>query len=114
VRLTNCVGAQDGRAGMACIIPVDRATFDLAALYKLVRTELPLYAAPLFIRVTTAAMDVTGTFKHKKTELVEQGFNPHVITDDELYFRDDLKGAFVPLTKDLYQRITNNTTEAKL
>lgn len=105
---------KDGRAGMACIIPVDRATFDMAALYKLVRTELPLYAAPLFVRVTTAAMDVTGTFKHKKTELVEQGFNPHVITDDELYFRDDLKGAFVPLTKDLYQRITNNTTEAKL
>jgi fatty-acyl-CoA synthase len=105
---------KDGRAGMACIIPVDRATFDMAALYKLVRTELPLYAAPLFVRVTTAAMDVTGTFKHKKTELVEQGFNPHVITDDELYFRDDLKGAFVPLTKELYQRITNNTAAAKL
>jgi fatty-acyl-CoA synthase len=45
-----------------------------------VRAELPLYAAPLFIRLTTATMDVTATFKHKKTELVEQGFNPHIIT----------------------------------
>jgi hypothetical protein len=34
--------------------------------------------------------------------------------DDELYFRDDGKGAFVPLTKELYQRITNNTAAAKL
>jgi len=104
---------KDGRAGMACIIPVDRKSFDLDALYRLVSTELPLYAAPLFVRLKKNEMDITGTFKHKKTELVAQGFDPHIITD-ELFFRDDAKRAFVRLTKELYARITHNTTEAKL
>jgi len=105
---------RDGRAGMARIIPANRATFDLDAFYKLVKGSLPSYAAPLFIRVASTSMEVTATFKHKKPELVAEGFNPDLIKDDDLYFRDDVKGAFVPLTAEIYEQITNNRMSAKL
>jgi hypothetical protein len=46
-----------------------------------VRSELPSYAAPLFLRImdSGSAMDVTSTFKHKKNDLVEEGFDPRVV-----------------------------------
>jgi fatty-acyl-CoA synthase len=105
---------KDGRAGMACILPQHRDALDLDKLYKVVKSELPSYAAPLFLRVIKeGAMDVTSTFKHKKTDLVEQGFNPDVVKD-ELYFRDDAKGKYVPLDKALYQKIVSQEFSAKL
>ena len=39
------------------------------------RSELPSYAAPLFLRITNE-MSITSTFKHKKADLRSQGFNP--------------------------------------
>ena len=48
--------------------------------------NLPEYAQPLFLRIKKE-LDVTGTFKQRKMDLVKEGFDPSRITDD-LYFND--------------------------
>lgn len=49
-------------------------------------------------------MEITGTFKMQKFNLVEEGFSPLKISDP-LYFMDNLKKTYVPLTKELYEQI---------
>lgn len=51
-------------------------------------------------------MDVTGTFKHLKATLVEEGFNPNQITDP-LYFLDERDKNYVPLTADIFNSVTS-------
>jgi len=109
------VGNMEGRAGMACMIPAERSTFDVDNFYRFVMEQLPAYAAPLFLRLRTEGeIVVTGTFKHVKTGLVTDGFNPDLVGQDKLYFRDDNKGAYIPLDKNLYDRLASNTYSAKL
>ncbi len=91
----------DGRAGMASLVV--QGETDLSTLYAHVEKELPAYARPYFIRLQSE-IEITGTFKHRKVELVKDGFDPRRI-GDPLYFRDDAKGAYVPLDGGLYQRI---------
>jgi fatty-acyl-CoA synthase len=49
-------------------------------------------------------MDLTGTFKYSKTELVREGYDPDT-GDDLVYFDNPGAGAFTRLDKDLYERI---------
>lgn len=49
-------------------------------------------------------METTGTFKLQKFQLMEEGFSPLKISDP-LYFMDNLKKSYVPLTKELYNQI---------
>ena len=49
-------------------------------------------------------MDLTGTFKYSKTELVRQGFDP-AASNDAVYFDDPEAGAFARLDQALYERI---------
>ncbi len=91
----------DGRAGMAAIVVNER--FDLAALRAHLAERLPDYARPLFLR-RLGAMEVTATFKHKKSDLAQTGFDPS-LTDDAIYFNDAGRGAFVRLDQALYERI---------
>lgn len=49
-------------------------------------------------------METTGTFKLKKLQLVEEGFDPLKISDP-LYFMDNLKKSYVPLTEEIYNQI---------
>jgi fatty-acyl-CoA synthase len=95
------VPGADGRAGMAALV-VD-TEFDLEAFPAYLETNLAPYARPLFIRLQREIV-TTGTFKHKKVDLVEQGFAPHVVSD-LLYFADPESGAFAPLDRKLYERI---------
>ena len=46
---------------------------DLQALHAHLRTHLPDYARPMFLRIQEE-IDVTGTFKQKKVDLVKDGF----------------------------------------
>jgi fatty-acyl-CoA synthase len=92
---------RDGRAGMAAI--VCKGTCDLKALHAHLRAHLPDYARPLFLRIQSE-LDLTGTFKQKKVDLVKQGFDP-TGTTDAIYFNDPQSGSFVPLDAALYQRI---------
>ena len=84
----------EGRAGMALLV-VDDA-FDIAALGKHIDENLPLYARPLFIRLATE-IETTGTFKYRKVDLVEAGYDPS-LTHAPTYFRAPGK-SFVKVTK---------------
>ena len=93
----------DGRAGMAAIVIDER--FDLARLHAHLEARLPAYARPLFLRIL-GAMEVTATFKHKKSDLVRTGYDPSA-TDDAIYFNDAERGAFVRMNNALFARIQN-------
>ena len=95
------VEGADGRAGMAAIVTTPE--MDLDALGLRIETELASYARPLFVRLLPE-MEITGTFKHRKVDLVREGFDPARIADP-LYFRDPEKGVYVPLDPGVYERI---------
>ncbi|XP_037365315.1 long-chain fatty acid transport protein 6 [Talpa occidentalis] len=95
----------EGKAGMASIILKPNKTLDLEKAYEQVVTYLPAYACPRFLRIQEK-MEMTGTFKPQKFQLVEEGFSPLKISDP-LYFMDSLKKSYVPLTKELYDQIMN-------
>lgn len=69
------VPGTDGRAGMAALAVRPGQSFDGAGLAEALRQRLPAYAVPLFARVVPA-LEVTATFKHRKTELVKLGYAP--------------------------------------
>jgi fatty-acyl-CoA synthase len=94
------IPGHDGRAGMAALV-VEPA-FDAAALAERVTRELPAYARPLFLRLTPE-IEITGTFKHRKVDLVKEGFDPAQIAD-RLLFLDGERG-YVPLEAPLHSRI---------
>lgn len=48
----------------------------------------------------------SGTFKLKKLELQKEGYDPNKI-QDSLYFLDNKQGKYVPLDKDLFEKIKN-------
>ena len=93
----------DGRAGMAALVIDGRPeSFDFGGVYK-AALGLPSYARPLFLRCVPA-VEITGTLKHKKVALRDQGFDPSAISD-QLFFRDDTKKTYVPLDEALYRKI---------
>lgn len=95
------VPGAEGAAGMATIV-ADGA-FDLTALRAHLVCRLPAYARPLFLRIKDR-IEVTATFKHKKNDLVCEGYDP-AATQDALYFNDPARQAFVPLDAALHARL---------
>jgi fatty-acyl-CoA synthase len=49
-------------------------------------------------------IEITGTFKHRKVELVKEGYDPRTV-HDPLFFLDPVDGQYVPLTGELYDRL---------
>jgi len=95
------VPGADGRAGTAALV-VD-ARFDLAEFRAEVARRLPAYARPVFVRLLRN-LETTGTFKPRKQELVQAGFDPSRIKD-KLYFDDTKAQAYVPLDEVLFAAI---------
>jgi fatty-acyl-CoA synthase len=95
------VPGADGRAGMALLAATE--ALDLVALAEHLRTALPDYARPVFLRVS-AALAVTATFKHQKQALMREGFDPALIADP-LYVFDRGVGGYVPLDAERYAAI---------
>lgn len=95
------VEGQDGRAGMAAVVADE--DLDLEALREHIVARLPAYARPIFLRIRKE-IEVTGTFKQKKVELRNDGFDPDRVGDD-IYFHDPSAERFVRLDRELYQRI---------
>ena len=91
----------EGRAGMAALVVGPQ--FDLAAFQTQVEAELPPYAQPVFLRLESA-IDTTGTFKHRKIDLVEQGFDPDQTRGRPVYFKSPDHG-YVPLDAAGYRKI---------
>jgi fatty-acyl-CoA synthase len=107
VREANVYGVEvtghEGRAGMAALVVDEK--FDPAALYAHVAAALPSYARPVFVRIGTE-MEITGTFKHRKVDLVAQGFDPAQVTDPVL-FADAAAKTYVPLDPKLHGGIVS-------
>jgi fatty-acyl-CoA synthase len=95
------VPGAEGRAGMAAIVP--KGALDLAAFRRHLAARLPVYARPLFLRIRDG-LDITGTFKHSKSGLVAEGYNPRAVAD-VLYFDHPAAQAFVPLDAALHDDI---------
>ncbi len=95
------IPGKDGRAGMAAVV-VDNG-LDLEAFRAHLAENLPEYARPLFLRIMSE-IEVTGTFKQKKLDLVRQGFDP-TATRDAIYFSDPESRSFVRLDDALYEGI---------
>ncbi len=95
------VGNTEGRAGMAALVVDDG--FDIDGLQEHVRQQLPHYAVPLFLRLQPE-IEVTGTFKQRKVDLVKDGFDPDKVADP-IYFYDAERSSYVPFTGDLYRKI---------
>lgn len=96
------VPGHEGRIGMAALKLKENMDFDGKTTYQHVKTYLPTYARPRFIRIQDA-LAVTGTFKQMKTKLVEEGFDPVVITDP-LFYLEDNKG-YIPMTEEIFSSI---------
>ena len=95
------VPGTEGAAGMAALVA--DGTLDLPGLRKHLARLLPSYARPLFLRIQDR-IAVTATFKHQKTELARDGFDP-TATDDAIYFDDPSQQAYVRLDGGLFDRI---------
>ncbi len=84
VNMSNVYGVQvpgcEGRAGMAAFSLEDAQNFNWNAFSDHVETNLAKYARPVFIRIIEE-MDTTGTFKLKKNDLREEGFDLNKVND---------------------------------
>lgn len=93
----------DGRAGMAAITMKEGAKLNGKALAKSLSAELPAYAVPLFLRIR-AQQETTGTFKYRKVELKQEGFDPGTI-QEPLYVLASKDKGYEKLTPKLFKQI---------
>jgi fatty-acyl-CoA synthase len=91
----------EGRVGMATLVAEQE--LDLVDLRRHLMSRLPAYARPAFLRLRNE-VDVTGTFKYSKTDLVRQGFGTSA-TADAIYFDDPESQSFTRLDQELSKRI---------
>lgn len=105
VQTTNVYGVPvpgaEGKAGMAAIqFDPDRVRsaedVDWSALTAHVDAHLAAYARPVFIRVLQD-FDTTSTFKLKKTELRNAGWDPALAGGDAIYVRKPGAALYEPL-----------------
>jgi fatty-acyl-CoA synthase len=94
------VAGQDGRAGMASLVVGEG--FDVGALAAQVDAAMPPFQRPVFVRLQPE-IEITGTFKYRKMDLVEEGFDPAKVRQP-LFFKDPDKG-YVKLTQTVFDRI---------
>ncbi|XP_067217259.1 long-chain fatty acid transport protein 4 isoform X2 [Linepithema humile] len=95
------IRGNEGRAGMAAIYD-ENGTLDIDKLTIDIKEQLPTYARPQFVRILTK-IDLTGTFKLKKKDLQEEGYNSNKI-QDKLYYLDAKLG-YQLLTSEVYDQI---------
>ncbi|MGL1920599.1 MAG: long-chain-acyl-CoA synthetase [Hyphomicrobiales bacterium] len=90
--------------GRACMVALDiEEGFDFEGFNAHAKQHLPSYARPLFIRIQEE-IEKTGTFKQRKVDLVEEGFDPSKI-DDPIYFANPDSDKLEPIDADLYEKI---------
>ncbi|XP_068131709.1 long-chain fatty acid transport protein 2-like [Hyperolius riggenbachi] len=107
IELCNVYGVSvpyhEGRIGMASITLKENRSFDGKKLYGILLDYLPNYARPRFVRIKDS-MEITGTYKHIKWHLMNDGFNPLTIKD-HLYFLDEDVKSYVPMDQNIYNAI---------
>ena len=93
----------NGRCGMAALRLTEGQQLDSAAIAAHLDAELPVYAAPLFIRLL-GEVETTGTFKYKKTDLKQAAYNPATV-QEPLWVRLPGETRFTPLDHSLFAAI---------
>lgn len=101
------ISGNEGRAGMAVVLLDDDTELDTTGVFNHATESLASYACPLFLRVK-AELELTGTYKQKKVQLVNEGCDPANMGGDPVYFLDRKQKSYVPLTPELYQDILTN------
>jgi fatty-acyl-CoA synthase len=96
------VPGADGRAGAAALVV--NSEFDLIAFRAEVAQRLPPYARPVFLRILST-LEATGTFKPRKQELMQAGFDPNG-TAGPLYFDDPRSQRYEPVDSALFAAIS--------
>ncbi|CAF1183492.1 unnamed protein product [Rotaria sordida] len=94
----------DGKAGMAVILDDPSLPIDMNTLAgDLKKNGLPSYARPCFIRLTKH-IELTGTFKVKKTVFQEEGFDLKLI-NEPIFYLNPQKQIYERLTSEIYDLI---------
>ena len=93
----------NGRCGMAALRLAQGFELDGAALGTHLDARLPAYAAPLFVRLL-GEVETTGTFKYKKADLKQAGYDPRQV-DGPLFVRLPSSTNFEPLDDELHAAI---------
>jgi acyl-CoA synthetase (AMP-forming)/AMP-acid ligase II len=99
----------DGKVGMAAVVLKEGLgveDVDWSGFHKECTEHLTSYSRPAFVRVQEA-VKVTATFKHQKSDLVKDGFDPAVMNNDKLFLYDQRNGKVLPLTADTFQQINS-------
>jgi len=97
------VPGAEGRIGMAALLLDSGKSFVPEEFYRFAEDRLPVFARPGFVRVVKD-LEVTGTYKMKKTDLQKAGFDPRQVTDP-LYFRNEAQRVYAPITPAVYADI---------
>ena len=97
------IAQTNGRCGMAALRLKGQAALDGLALAKYLDGSMPAYAAPVFIRLLSE-LDVTGTFKYKKSDLKQVAYDPGK-TRDLLLVRLPGSNSFEALDQQIYEKI---------
>ncbi|MDH4247807.1 MAG: long-chain-acyl-CoA synthetase [Deltaproteobacteria bacterium] len=97
----------EGRVGMAALMLEKGKSLDANALGGFVVQHLPSYARPAFVRLVEH-IDMTGTFKLKKTDLQKQGYDPAQVKGS-LYYLDAAAKQYKPLDAGIYQSIRSGS-----
>ncbi len=95
----------DGRAGMSAIVVNEG--FYIEALPAHLAQRLPVYARPVFIRISRE-LDATETFKQKKGELAREGFDLSAVADP-IFMLEPKFGAYVALDSGTFAQIVDGT-----
>lgn len=97
------VPGMDGRAGMAALVTA--RDFDISKLAAALAGNLPAYAQPVFVRLLPE-LEITGTFKQRKVELVRAGFDLAAFRDP-IFWLDPGTHQYEPLTREKYAAIVS-------
>ena len=103
----------DGRAGCAALVVSGEQTLsnDLAKdLVEHTRKRLPRYAVPLFLRMMKQ-VDVTGTLKHQKVALRNDGVDPDKLGPDEVFWLEPGAERYTKFDQKDWQRICNGSAK---
>jgi citronellyl-CoA synthetase len=94
----------DGKAGMAAIVRDNSTPLDMSKLVEHLKSSLPKYAVPLFVRLVPD-FEWTATHKIKKTNLKNQGYGPSQ-SKEGIYVLLPGSEKYETLYDDIYRNIT--------
>ena len=93
----------DGKAGMAAIISDEKTPIEISKLAGYLKTSLPKYAVPLFVRFVPD-FEWTATHKIQKNNLKNQGYDPSRVKEGVYVLLPGSEG-YVPLNDEIYRNL---------